>query len=100
MPNAYVIAEITVPDLEAYRASGYMAMAEAAIAAHGGRYLVRGGSATLLEGGPEPGRVVVLEFPSRDAALAFYHGAEYGPALKLRQAHSSGRFVLVEGLGP
>lgn len=100
MPKAYIIAEITVPDAEAYRDSGYMALAEKAVAAQGGRYLVRGSPATVLEGGPEPGRMVILEFPSDAAARAFYHGADYGPALKLRQSLSKGRLILLDGVGP
>lgn len=100
MPNAYIIAEITIPDPEAYRASGYMALAEAAVAAQGGRYLVRGSPAAVLEGGPEPGRIVVLEFPSRAAAEAFYHGAQYAPALRLRHSLSDGRMILLDGVAP
>ena len=98
MPNAYIIAELTIADPAAYRASGYMAMAAAAVAAHGGRYLVRGSPARVLEGGPEPGRIVVLEFPSLEAALAFHGSVQYGPALKLRQSLSEGRLVLLDGL--
>lgn len=100
MPKAYVLAELTVPDAAAYAASGYMGLAEAAVAAHGGRYLVRGGTVTSLEGGPDPARIVILEFPSRAAAEAFHISAEYTPAKNLRQKLSIARFLVLDGYEP
>lgn len=100
MPKAYILAQIDVPDEAAYRDSGYMAMAQAAITAHGGRFLVRGGEPTLLEGVRHPQRIVILEFPSRDAAERFYHSAEYGPAITLRQTLSTGSLVLLSEYAP
>ncbi|MCB8883723.1 DUF1330 domain-containing protein [Acidisoma cellulosilytica] len=49
-PKAYALAQITLFDPAAYSASGYPAMVEAAVAAYGGRYVVRGGSPEALEG--------------------------------------------------
>ena len=97
MPKAYIIAEIDIPDIQAYRDSGYMAAAEAAVAAHGGRYIVRGSPATILEGTASDTRIVVLEFPTRTAAETFYEGREYAPARKLRQSLSAGRLILLDG---
>ena len=96
MPKSYILAEVTIPDQEAYRASGYMAMAEAAVTAHGGRFMVRGGgNAEILEGGSF-GRIVILEFPNRRAAEAFYHSEQYAPAIALRQSLSAARLVLLD----
>lgn len=100
MANAYIIAELAVVDPVAYKASGYMAMAEASVAAHGGRFIVRGGSAILLEGEPAPGRIVVLEFPSLESAQLFYASEDYAPAIVLRQTLSTARLVLVDGYEP
>ena len=97
MPKGYILAEISVPDPAAYRDSGYMAQAEAAIKAVGGRYLVRGGEPELEEGAGAPGRIVILEFSSRDAARAFLEGPEYAPARALRQSLSSARLMLLSG---
>lgn len=97
MPKGYVLVEIDVPDPAAYRDSGYMAQAEATIAAADGRYLVRGGEPELLEGSGDPGRIVILEFPSREAARAFVEGPEYAPARALRQSLSTARLVLLSG---
>ena len=58
---------------------------------------MRGGKAELLEGAPEPERIVVIEFPDADTARRWYHSDEYQQALKIRQANSTGRLILVEG---
>lgn len=92
---AYIIAEIQVTDPTAYE--GYRPLAAASIARFGGRYVVRGGKLDLLEGEPEPGRIVVIEFPDADAARRWYRSEEYQKALRIRQSASRGRVFLVEG---
>jgi uncharacterized protein (DUF1330 family) len=92
---AYIIAEIQVTDPTAYE--GYRPLAAASIARFGGRYAVRGGNIDLLEGEPEPGRIVVIEFPDTDAARRWYRSEEYQKALRIRQSTSRGRVFLVEG---
>ena len=94
MPG-YVIAEVDVHDPERYEE--YRRMASAAVAEFGGRFVVRGGPAELLEGQPEPKRIVVLEFESTARAKEWYESEAYRPALELRQSISTGRFLLVEG---
>jgi uncharacterized protein (DUF1330 family) len=92
---AYIIAEIKVTNPEGYDA--YRPLAAASVARFGGRFVVRGGKADLIEGEPAPERVVVIEFPNSDAARRWYFSAEYQQALKIRLANSSGRVLLVEG---
>ena len=92
---AYFIAEIQVTDPSAYEA--YRPLAAASIARFGGRFIVRGGAAELLEGSPPPERVVVVEFPDAETARRWYRSEEYQQALKIRQAASRGRMFLVEG---
>ncbi len=96
MPKVYILAQVTIPDPAAYRESGYMAMAQAAVAAHGGRFLVRGGDPALLEGDPLAERIVIIEFPSRDAALRFHRSEDYAPAIALRNSLSKARLVLLD----
>jgi uncharacterized protein (DUF1330 family) len=60
---------------------------------------VRGGKVDLLEGKPQPERIVVIEFPDVDTAHRWYRSDEYQKALKIRQAASRGRVFLVEGAG-
>ncbi len=60
--SAYVISEVDVKDAAGFEA--YRTIAAKAIAHYGGRYLVRGGAATVAEGGPPPKNIIVVEFPS------------------------------------
>ncbi len=92
----YVIARIHVADLEAYQP--YMAGSGASIRAHGGKILVRGGPADWIEGGDGPvGRVVVIEFPDRATATAWYNSDEYQAVVGIRHANSSGTLIMVDG---
>jgi uncharacterized protein (DUF1330 family) len=95
--SAYIIADIQVTDPVAY--DDYRPLAAASIARFGGRFIVRGGKVDLLEGEPQPERIVVIEFPDADTARRWYQSEEYQTALKIRQAASSGRVLLVEGAG-
>ena len=94
--SAYVIVEIEVRDPERYER--YKSLAEATVTQFGGRYIVRGGPAALLEGGPPPRRVVVLEFADSEQAKRWWESPEYGPAKALRQEVATTRMVLVEGV--
>jgi uncharacterized protein (DUF1330 family) len=43
------------------------------------------------------GRVVVIEFPSFDAAKAYYHGDEYRRLTAIRQSAADADLLLVDG---
>jgi len=92
---AYLIAHVDVTDPEGYEE--YRARVPAIIAAYGGRYLVRGGACEVLEGGGEPGRRVVLEFPTMTRLKAFWDSPEYLPLRALRERTAGSRIVAVEG---
>jgi uncharacterized protein (DUF1330 family) len=92
---AYVIFDIHVDDPDAY--APYRGPAGAAVEAHGGRYLARGGATDLLEGDWDIDRLVILEFPSMEQARAWYDSPEYQEVAPIRQAASRGRGVIVEG---
>ncbi len=83
MPAAFWIAHVTVTDAEAY--GRYAVGATAAIQAHGGVFLARGGRYVQLEGRDRP-RNVVARFPSLEAAVACYRSPAYQAAL----AHAKG----------
>ncbi len=93
---AYLVARIRVTDPEKYR--GYMALSPAAIEKHGGRFLARGGEVVTLEGEPEERRVVIVEFPSLEAARAFYDSPEYREARAAREGAAEAQFFVVEGI--
>jgi uncharacterized protein (DUF1330 family) len=94
--SAYVIANIDVTDPDGYRA--YAEQVGETIAAHGGRYLARGGDCEVLEGDWLAGRVVILQFPTINAARAWYGSPEYQAIKSVRLAHSRGRVLITDGL--
>jgi len=93
---AYVIVDIDVRDPETYEK--YKALAPASIAAHGGRYVARGGAVEVLEGDWKPGRLVLLEFESLEKAKQWAESPEYAAAKALRHRASKANMVAVEGL--
>jgi uncharacterized protein (DUF1330 family) len=65
---------------------------------HGGRYLARTSNFEKIEGDREPpGLYLLIEWPSKEAADAFYASSEYRPLLESRIGGSRGDFALVAG---
>jgi uncharacterized protein (DUF1330 family) len=94
---AYVIAIVTeAHDDEAL--ADYRRRNSAAVAAHGGRFLVRGGAMEVLEGDWAPLRVVVTEFDDVEAARRWYESDEYQAAIPIRQGASTTGIIVVEGV--
>jgi uncharacterized protein (DUF1330 family) len=92
---AYFVAEVEVTNPVGY--DPYRALAGASIAQYGGRFIVRGGTAELVEGSPAPQRVVIIEFADAAAARRWYNSPEYQAALPIRLANSRARALIVEG---
>jgi len=93
---AYVIVQTDITDPERYER--YKAASPGAIAAGGGRFLVRGGEMVVLEGDWAPSRLVVLEFEDLAAAKRWYESEIYQEAKKLREGAAHLRMVAVQGL--
>jgi uncharacterized protein (DUF1330 family) len=94
MPG-YVIAMLDVFDPVAYEK--YKAAAPPTVAAAGGRYLARGGE-SALEGTHDGRRVVILEFPSVEAARAWHQGGAYTEARRVRASCARNvTFLLLPG---
>jgi uncharacterized protein (DUF1330 family) len=93
--SVYMIIDITVHNSEAYKE--YVKLASSFIEKHEGKYLVRGGKTEVREGTWEPGRIIVLEFPSRSEATAFLDDPEYQPIAAIRHAAATTNLVVVEG---
>ena len=92
---AYFVAEIEITDPATF--ATYRPLAGATVQQYGGRFVTRGGEIELLEGRPEPKRIVIIEFPDTAAARRWYDSPEYQEALKIRLASSTGRVFIVEG---
>ena len=92
---AYLIAEIEVTNPEGYKP--YTELVPATIALYGGRFLVRGGATEVLEGDWPARRRVIIEFPSMEAARAWWDSPDYAKPKSMRRANSNGRLILLEG---
>jgi uncharacterized protein (DUF1330 family) len=93
---AYVIYQGEVIDPVRYEE--YKTKGAASILAAGGKYLVRGGDVEVLEGDPPAGRTVVLEFPTRQAAIDWYRGDAYTEIRKIREGAALARMYVVDGV--
>jgi uncharacterized protein (DUF1330 family) len=64
----------------------------------GGRYLARTPKVEKVEGERVPqGIIVIVEWPSREAAMTFYESEEYRPYRQKRLAGAKNEFLLVAG---
>ncbi len=71
----------------------------AVIESYGGKFLARGGISQQIEGTEDaPDAVVMLEFPDRESALAFWTSEEFAPLVALLQTGSSMETMLVDGI--
>ena len=96
MPSAYIIANVSVTDPAQYE--DYKKWSSAAMQAHGAEVCVRGGPVEVFEGDWTPERLVLLKFPTVEAAKAFNASPEYGKARASRQGAAIMRMVVVEGV--
>jgi uncharacterized protein (DUF1330 family) len=94
---AYMVCTMKIHDPETYRK--YTALTPPTVARHGGKFLTRGDAVTTPEGEAFTERMVILEFPDRAAAEAWYNDPDYQEASKFRRASSKGRMILQEGRG-
>eukprot|EP00039_Didymoeca_costata_P025310 m.12909 g.12909 ORF g.12909 m.12909 type:complete len:613 (-) comp4754_c0_seq1:150-1988(-) len=103
-PPAYLIYRADVRDLEAYK-HNYMSKTTALISKFGGEWLARGGKITTLEG-PDNSesvvlqRMVLIKFPTMDAAKAFFHSEDYQEARAQRLSIATAELTVLEGMPP
>jgi uncharacterized protein (DUF1330 family) len=94
MAKAYWIGRVDVHNEDGYKP--YMAANAAIFKKWGGKFVVRGGRFTPVEG-QSRSRNVVIEFPDYDTALACYRSEEYQANIKVRQPHSIAELIIIEG---
>lgn len=93
---AYIIGRVQVTDWARY--AEYMKLTPGIIAQYGGRFIARGGESMTLEGPEETNRVVILEFPTFDAAKQFFHSEEYQQVKTLREGAAVAQFFAMDGV--
>ena len=94
----YAIANINVKDPTTYKE--YTSQVQATLDKYGGKFVVRGGKYEIMEGDWQPGRLVIIEFESPEAAKNWYNSPEYAVILPIRQKASTGDLLIVEGYQP
>ena len=92
----YAVVQLTISN-DSWMAD-YMPNVTALVHKHGGKYLARTMTMEKVEGSGElPNAFVIIEWPSKEAANAFYKDPDYQPYLQSRLAGSSSEFTLVAG---
>ena len=93
----YLINHLRIPgDVPNSAALSYLEQVEATVAPHGGKWLAQG-PVDVVEGA-WPGAVVLMQFPNREAANAWYNSAEYQAILPLRVKNAISDIVLIDSL--
>jgi uncharacterized protein (DUF1330 family) len=75
----------------------YLERIDATLEPYGGRFLIHGGALDLLEGSWS-GDLIVVAFPDRERALAWYDSPAYRAILPLRTDHARGDVVIAQGV--
>ena len=91
--TALVISRVAIDDPAAMQS--YFDDAPDVVEAHGGQYLVRTTEVTPVEGEWSHHRVVVVRFPSIEAARAWYDSEDYRNLRDLRQRSSRAQIIFV-----
>jgi len=76
----------------------YLERIDATLAPFGGRFLAHGGRVEVVEG-TWPGHLIVIEFPDRARADAWYHSVAYQEIVALRTDNSRSDVIIAEGVG-
>ena len=92
----YVIVNDEISDEAAF--AEFRQKVGATVAAHGGRYLVRGGATEVIDGDWAPDRLVVIEFDSIDQAKAWLNSDEFLAIKDLRVSSASASVIVAEGV--
>jgi uncharacterized protein (DUF1330 family) len=92
----YAVAEIEITDRSWVTA--YVQNVTKLVEQHGGRYLARTSKVEKIEGERKAPQIfLIIEWPSHEAAKAFYECDEYRPYRQSRLADARNEFLLVAG---
>jgi uncharacterized protein (DUF1330 family) len=95
--KTYLINHLRIPgDVPNNGGLTYLEQVEATLAPFGGQWLAQG-HGDVIEGA-WPGAVVLIEFPSRDAATAWYASSDYQAILPLRVHNAISDMILIDQL--
>jgi uncharacterized protein (DUF1330 family) len=75
----------------------YLERIDATLAPFGGHFIVHGGDFELLEGS-WPGNLIVIGFPDREQARAWYDSPAYQAMVTLRTDSSDSDVIMIDGV--
>jgi uncharacterized protein (DUF1330 family) len=93
--KAYMLAFVRIQNEDEFMMN-YLQKAVKIVEKHGGRTIAANETYTRLEGKLPTGRVVILEFPSKQKALDFYNDPEYQPLKAWRHKNSESDSIIFE----
>lgn len=93
---AYIVVQGTVTDPQGFAA--YAREVSRLVQRLGGRYLAMGSDIETLEGEWPHRSLIIHQWPSLEAARAFWHGPDYAQVRKLREGKGHFVVVLTDGL--
>ena len=94
--SAFLICDVAVHNRE--RLLEYLDLAKGTVELFGGQYLAQAGEVSVFEGDWNPQTIVVVKFPSADAAKEWYQSESYSAALNLNPQAMVRKMILVNGL--
>ena len=93
--KTYLINHLRIPgDIPNNDGLSYLEQVEATVAPFGGKWLAQG-PGDVIEGA-WPGSVVLMEFPNREAATAWYDSPEYTAIRPLRTNNAISDLILID----
>lgn len=94
--SAYIIVEVKIENPVEYE--NYKALTPASLIPFGGEFIVRGALSESLEGDWNPERIVVLRFPNKEQAKAWWNSDLYADAKAIRQRTAKTKMLVIEGI--
>jgi len=92
---AYIFVNVVIHDPAKFGA--YASSNAALVARLGGKYLVLGSEGEAVEGTLLSGKKVISEWPSKEAALAYWQSPEYAKIRQLREGIATADVMILDG---
>jgi uncharacterized protein (DUF1330 family) len=93
--KAYLVADVTVHDAAMF--SEYLSEIPDYVHKYDGRYLVKGGASTIIEGTWHPETMIVIEFPSKNKLNQFVGDVEVQALFAQRQGATNSNLIVIDG---
>ncbi len=93
--TVYVVVDNDVIDPERY--AEYLKLITPTVFQYGGRYVIRAGEILHRDSDWSPDRLVVIEFDTEEAALAWVQAPEVAPIHDMRRRYATSKLIVIRG---